>query len=41
MNVNFGIMEPLEKRIRDKKEKYRKMAERAIGLIKEISSQQG
>jgi methylenetetrahydrofolate--tRNA-(uracil-5-)-methyltransferase len=42
MNVNFGIMEPLEKRIRDKKEKYRKMAERAIGMIEEISRlQQG
>lgn len=37
MNVNFGIMAPLEQRIRDKKAKYGKMAERAIGMIKEIS----
>lgn len=40
MNVNFGIMEPLEQRIRDKKEKYRRMAERAIGLIKEYAGNQ-
>lgn len=30
MNINFGIMQPLEKRIRDKKEKNRQLAERAL-----------
>ena len=38
MNINFGIMEPLDKRIRNKKEKYGKMAERALGVIREAIS---
>jgi methylenetetrahydrofolate--tRNA-(uracil-5-)-methyltransferase len=33
MNINFGIMPPLEKRIRNKDEKKRLMAERAIKAI--------
>ncbi|MGX6979428.1 methylenetetrahydrofolate--tRNA-(uracil(54)-C(5))-methyltransferase (FADH(2)-oxidizing) TrmFO [Vagococcus elongatus] len=33
MNVNFGIIPPLEERIRDKKERYTKVAERALELI--------
>ncbi|HOQ76413.1 MAG TPA: methylenetetrahydrofolate--tRNA-(uracil(54)-C(5))-methyltransferase (FADH(2)-oxidizing) TrmFO [Thermoclostridium sp.] len=37
MNANFGIMEPLETRIRNKKEKYGKMAERALGVIRETA----
>jgi len=40
MNATFGIMEPLNLRIRDKKEKYRKMAERALGIIRELSGLQ-
>lgn len=33
MNVNFGIISPLDERIRDKKERYTKVAERALKLI--------
>ena len=38
MNANFGIMEVPEeiKKIRDKKERYSKIADRAIGEIKRI-----
>ncbi len=38
MNANFGILPELEgKKIRDKKERYRKLAERSLKDIKEIS----
>ena len=30
MNANFGILPPLEERIRDKQERYKKMAERSL-----------
>lgn len=33
MNANFGLFPPLEKRIRSKKERYEKMAERALTTI--------
>jgi len=36
MNVNFGIMPPLEKRIRDKKEKNRQIAARALNELREF-----
>ncbi len=35
MNANFGILQPLPVRIRDKKERYRALAERALNAIKE------
>ncbi len=35
MNANFGILAPLPMRIRDKKERYRALAERALAAIKE------
>ena len=35
MNANFGILAPMPVRIRDKKERYRALAERAIEKIKE------
>ena len=35
MNANFGILAPMPMRIRDKKERYRALAERAIATIKE------
>ena len=35
MNANFGILSPLPVRIRDKKERYRLMAERSLACIKE------
>jgi len=39
MNINFGLMPPLDVRIKDKREKNRKIAERAIHTIKEILPQ--
>lgn len=36
MNANFGIVPGLEKRIKDKKEKYKILADRAISKLKEI-----
>ena len=36
MNANFGILRPLERRIKDKKERYRALAERALARMKEI-----
>lgn len=37
MNANFGIVPGLEKRIKDKKEKYTILADRAIAKFKEIN----
>lgn len=36
MNANFGILAPLDTRIRDKKERYRALAERALAKIRVI-----
>ena len=36
MNANFGILAPLSVRIRDKKERYKTLAERALQAIKEL-----
>ena len=36
MNANFGILPPLEEKIKDKQLKYEKMANRAIASIKEF-----
>lgn len=35
MNANFGILPPLEKRIKDKMERYEKMSERSINILRE------
>ena len=35
MNANFGILKPLEIRIRDKKERYARLAERALKTVRE------
>lgn len=37
MNINFGIIEPLGERIRNKAEKYRKISERALAALAETS----
>lgn len=37
MNANFGILKPAEIRIRDKKERYKYLAERALKTVKEYS----
>lgn len=39
MNVNFGIMEGLDERIRKKRERYEKIAERAVRVLEEIKSE--
>lgn len=36
MNANFGVMPPLEEKIRDKKLKYEKIAKRALEKIEEL-----
>lgn len=36
MNANFGILSPLQTRIRDKKERYRALAERSLEVIREL-----
>lgn len=36
MNANFGILSPLSERIRDKKERYHALAQRALDAIDEI-----
>ncbi len=40
MNITFGLMPPLEKRIRDKKEKNRQLAARALRAVPQFSSAQ-
>ena len=37
MNANFGILAPMSVRIKDKKERYHALAERAILAIKEMN----
>lgn len=36
MNANFGILKPLDKTVRDKKERYRLLAERALETVKKF-----
>jgi methylenetetrahydrofolate--tRNA-(uracil-5-)-methyltransferase len=36
MGAAFGIIEPLEERIRDKKERYEKLAQRSLEYYKTI-----
>ncbi|MEA4892830.1 MAG: methylenetetrahydrofolate--tRNA-(uracil(54)-C(5))-methyltransferase (FADH(2)-oxidizing) TrmFO [Peptococcaceae bacterium] len=36
MNVSFGLLPPLPEAIRDKKEKNRRLAERALGALKDL-----
>ena len=39
MNANFGILAPMSVRIRDKKERYRALAERALSTITNINKE--
>ncbi len=39
MNANFGLVEPLEQRIRNKKERYGMIAQRSLEKIEEIKRQ--
>ena len=36
MNANFGILEPLEERVRGKRFRYEKMSQRAIDILNEV-----
>ena len=36
MNANFGIIPEMEERIKDKKERYKKLADRSLKLLKEM-----
>ena len=38
MNANFGLMPPLEERIRDKKLKKQKIAQRALEFLDKFSA---
>ncbi len=37
MNVNFGIISPLDKKIRGKREKNAAISERALGIVRQLS----
>ncbi|MBQ7624089.1 MAG: methylenetetrahydrofolate--tRNA-(uracil(54)-C(5))-methyltransferase (FADH(2)-oxidizing) TrmFO, partial [Clostridia bacterium] len=39
MNINFGLLPPLPERIRDKKERYLKISERALDALSELLPQ--
>ena len=36
MNANFGILPELDEKIKDKKERYMKLADRSLKIIKEL-----
>lgn len=36
MNANFGILEPLEERVRGKRFRYEKLSRRAIDVLNEV-----
>ena len=38
MNANFGLIDPLKKRVRNKQERYAQVAERALNVIEAIRS---
>ena len=37
MNINFGIIDSLDERERNKRERYRKISERALSMMKGIA----
>ena len=39
MNANFGILAPLPEKIRDKKERYRALAERALASVRRTAEE--
>ena len=36
MNVNFGLLPSLEERIKNKKERYEKISQKALAIIKNM-----
>ena len=41
MNVNFGLLPPLAERLRDKKIKKQRLAERALGALADFMAEAG
>ena len=39
-NISFGLIDPIDKKIRNKQERYRAVAERALGIIEAVGSRQ-
>ena len=37
MNANFGIIKPLERKIKDKKEKYSEYAKRSLEILSKFT----
>lgn len=38
MNITFGLIDPLEKRVRNKAQRYELISERAIGIVRDLSA---
>jgi methylenetetrahydrofolate--tRNA-(uracil-5-)-methyltransferase len=41
MNANFGLLPPLERRVRDKRAKRDELAQRALGAMEEFARRAG
>jgi len=39
MNVTFGLMDPLEKRVRNKAQRYEQISLRAIDIVRKLSGE--
>ena len=39
MNANYGILDPLENRVRGKRNRYEKLSERALEELSEVKRQ--
>ena len=38
MNITFGLIDPLEKRVRNKAQRYELISDRAIGIVRDLSA---
>ncbi len=39
MNITFGLIDPLEQRVRNKAQRYEKISERAIAIVRDLGAQ--
>ena len=39
MNITFGLIDPLDKRVRNKAQRYEMISERAIAIVRELSAE--
>ena len=37
MNITFGLIDPLDQRVRNKAQRYEMISERAIGIVRDLS----